>query len=132
MACLSHIKQNNLTYLGRVCTPCLSVSTGIYDQCIIFCLKKYFYRIVSRRRTRYRVFFTSVGHWFLLTKILVFFQQFEIDFYLERGRGNFLFNSHPPRAPLTPPPPRRRPTVVNFAEKSATMFSSFDNYQLSL
>ncbi len=31
LACLCHIKQNNLTYLGRVCTPCLSVSTGIYD-----------------------------------------------------------------------------------------------------
>jgi len=30
LACLCHIKQNNLTYLGRVCTPCLSVSTGIY------------------------------------------------------------------------------------------------------
>jgi len=27
LACLCHIKQNNLTYLGRVCTPCLS---GIY------------------------------------------------------------------------------------------------------
>ncbi len=25
--CLHHIKQNNLTYLGRLCTPCLSVST---------------------------------------------------------------------------------------------------------
>ncbi len=32
LACLCHIKQNNLTYLGRVCTPCLSVSTGIYDE----------------------------------------------------------------------------------------------------
>ncbi len=31
LACLCHIKQNDLTYLGRVCTPCLSVSTGIYD-----------------------------------------------------------------------------------------------------
>ncbi len=30
LACLCHIKQNDLTYLGRVCTPCLSVSTGIY------------------------------------------------------------------------------------------------------
>jgi len=29
LVCLHHIKQNNLTYLGRVCTPCLSVSTGI-------------------------------------------------------------------------------------------------------
>jgi hypothetical protein len=28
--CLCHSKQNDLTYLGRVCTPCLSVSTGIY------------------------------------------------------------------------------------------------------
>jgi hypothetical protein len=31
LACLCHIKQNNLTYLGQVCTPCLSVFTGIYD-----------------------------------------------------------------------------------------------------
>jgi len=30
LACLCHIKQNNLTYLGRVRTPCLSLSTGIY------------------------------------------------------------------------------------------------------
>jgi len=30
LACLCHIKQNDLTYLGRVCAPCLSVSTGIY------------------------------------------------------------------------------------------------------
>ncbi len=30
LACLCHIKQNDLTYLGQVCTPCLSVSTGIY------------------------------------------------------------------------------------------------------
>ncbi len=32
LACLCHIKQNDLTYLGRVCTPCLSVSTRIYGQ----------------------------------------------------------------------------------------------------
>jgi len=31
LACLCHIKQNNLTYLGRVFTPCLSMSTGIYN-----------------------------------------------------------------------------------------------------
>jgi len=31
LACLHHIKQNNLTYLGQVCTPCLAVSTGIYS-----------------------------------------------------------------------------------------------------
>ncbi len=30
LVCLCHIKQNNLTYLGWVCTPFLSVSTGIY------------------------------------------------------------------------------------------------------
>jgi len=30
LVCLHHIRQNNLTYLGQVCTPCLSVSTGIY------------------------------------------------------------------------------------------------------
>ncbi len=35
LACLCHIKQNNLTYLGRVCTSCLSVSTGIYDVIIL-------------------------------------------------------------------------------------------------
>ncbi len=32
LVCLHHIKQNNPTFLGRVCTPCLSVSTGIYEQ----------------------------------------------------------------------------------------------------
>ncbi len=32
LVCLHQIKQNNLTYLRRVCTPCLSVSTGIYVQ----------------------------------------------------------------------------------------------------
>jgi len=32
LVCLHHIKQNNLTYLGWVCTPCLSVSTGIYGK----------------------------------------------------------------------------------------------------
>jgi hypothetical protein len=32
LACLCHSKQNDLTYLGRVCTPCLSVSSGIYGQ----------------------------------------------------------------------------------------------------
>jgi hypothetical protein len=31
LVCLHHIKQNNLTYLGLVCTPCLSVSTRIYS-----------------------------------------------------------------------------------------------------
>jgi len=31
LVCLHHIKQNNLTYLGQVCTPCLSVSTCIYN-----------------------------------------------------------------------------------------------------
>jgi len=30
LVCLRHIKKNNLTYLGRICTPCLSVATGIY------------------------------------------------------------------------------------------------------
>ncbi len=30
LVCLHHIKQNNLTYLGQVCMPCLSVSTRIY------------------------------------------------------------------------------------------------------
>jgi len=29
LACLCHIKQNDITYLGRVCTPCLSVSVII-------------------------------------------------------------------------------------------------------
>ena len=29
LACLCHIKQNDLTYMGRFCTPCLSVSAGI-------------------------------------------------------------------------------------------------------
>ena len=29
LVCLRHIKQNNVTYLGRICTPCLAVSTGI-------------------------------------------------------------------------------------------------------
>jgi len=28
LVCLCHSKQNDLTYLGRVCIPCLSVSTG--------------------------------------------------------------------------------------------------------
>jgi len=28
LASLCHIKQNNLTYLGQVCTPCLSVFIG--------------------------------------------------------------------------------------------------------
>ncbi len=32
LAYLCHIKQNDLTYLGRVCMPFLSVSTGIYDE----------------------------------------------------------------------------------------------------
>jgi len=36
LACLCHIKQNNLNYLGRVCTPCLSVSTGIYDMALLW------------------------------------------------------------------------------------------------
>ncbi len=27
LVCLLHVKLDNLTYLGRVCTPCLSVST---------------------------------------------------------------------------------------------------------
>jgi len=30
LVCFRHIKQNNIFYLGRVCTPCLSASTGIY------------------------------------------------------------------------------------------------------
>jgi len=30
LACLCVVKQNDLTYLGWVCTPCLSVSSGIY------------------------------------------------------------------------------------------------------
>ena len=29
LACLCHIKQNDLTYMGRFCRPCLSVSAGI-------------------------------------------------------------------------------------------------------
>jgi hypothetical protein len=37
LACLCHIKQNDLTYLGRVCTPCLSVSTGIYGEIDTLC-----------------------------------------------------------------------------------------------
>jgi len=32
LVCLHHIKQNNLTYLGQVCTPSLSVFTGIYGE----------------------------------------------------------------------------------------------------
>jgi len=37
LACLCHIRQNDLTYLGRVCTPCLSVSIGIYGSVICQC-----------------------------------------------------------------------------------------------
>ncbi len=41
LVCLCHIKQNNLAYLGRVCTPCLSMSTGIYAATHILCLVLY-------------------------------------------------------------------------------------------
>jgi len=46
LACLCHIKQNELTYLGRVCTPCLSVSTGIYDLVkVLFISRKVLLRV---------------------------------------------------------------------------------------
>jgi len=48
LACLCHIKQKNLTYLGQVCMPCLSVSTGIYGLAAGTSLYALFIRVYRR------------------------------------------------------------------------------------